>query len=1345
MAEFRIQRRDSSNGMTDIRFVETSASSVTFSAVTADTFYGDGANLSGITDTFVTGFTFNPTTYQISIKQNEGQVDLTQDLSILASDVYVLSGVYNPSTGIVTYTNSTGGTFQVSGFTTGMTDSYTTSANLNGQTIEFNNNIQGANLYSVSLSPVLSGKTNLSLFNTHTGDTNNPHQTSFNNLTNTAHTHTLSEITDFNPYSGNVQSQLNSKIENGINVGGSNEIFSGKSGTDLYFRTISGGSNTTISTLGGVVRVDVTIPPDTNTFVTGSTVSGNTLNISRNDSIDILKLSGGTNIQFIDNGNNSITLNATSGGGASVSFPWKFKDPTISGDPGNGNFRFDSSVASAITEIYVSDFTNNNIDASNILNAIDTGDLLYIQQNDDATRAVLFSISASTIDNNGWFTIPVQYEQGTNIPKKDKICGWILASTGAEDNTASNVGVGQGVFKQKNVNDFEFYSLSGGSNTTLTLNNDTIVFDVTIPPDTNTFVTGFTYDNANTFTISRNDAVNLNATINTVTALTVTDYVDFTTNVKPTAISGRTYFDRSENALSYFPDTNNNDVTINIGQESVIRVYNGTGQQINNGQACHITSEAPSVNGIPQVRLAIATGSTATGSRYLVSGVATHDIPNGEVGFITSFGVVRDLTITGVTDGSEIYLSDTTPGGLIFAPPSNISSRRSQIGYVRTTGVTTAEILVEIENEVGFSIISNTELSIIAENSFSTGIRQGGEMTINSGDNKLIDISSGSGVIVDNYTDPLNPVVTNVEWDNITGVTITSLTAETGTYVFLEADGSVRQIPNNTPPSEADYRDYLFLGLVGHASKVLINNVFNNPIQLVSPVNQHQDLTSSIGPFSISGNRISSILGTLELEKSAGRSFFYGGNFHNNPKIPSQINTSILSGSTLIYAKGDSVLGPSGTTVDTDNYDPNGLGVITPLPGNNYTTHRIWHQPTNNLLIFQYGQYVYANQATARDEIDNEDYVVPNGLDFGAYLVAVIIIKGGDPDLDNAIIVPQGKFSGTGGGGGGSVDTLQTAYNNSTSPEIITDTTRNAVDFRIGTGTDSDNLVTFQQTSGTINAYVKGTGDAKFNSLSGDSLTILSTPTLNNSATDILVRNGNGSVEYREVSGLTWSGIEIITVGEDVNGGDLLYLSSGSTYLKASNTSEVTTSTELRIAVENILSGQTGNGLIQGKYTTTGLTAGDQYWVGASNGTYTNIQPSGNGDIVRYVGTALDSTILEFKPDETWIEISSASIPSTTPQPAIKNVTTNYNLLSTDYTINVTTTGDTTQTLPLSVSLTGKIYNIKNSDSTGTSAITIATTSGELIDNLYGGGNDLQIIFPQSIKLQSTGSGWIII
>ena len=103
----------------------------------------------------------------LSTTRNDGTTFNT-DLSVLATDVYVLSGVYNPATGIVTYTNSTGGTFQVSGFTTGMTDSYTTAANLNGESIEFDNNIQGSNLYNVSLSPVLSGKTDLTLFNTHT-------------------------------------------------------------------------------------------------------------------------------------------------------------------------------------------------------------------------------------------------------------------------------------------------------------------------------------------------------------------------------------------------------------------------------------------------------------------------------------------------------------------------------------------------------------------------------------------------------------------------------------------------------------------------------------------------------------------------------------------------------------------------------------------------------------------------------------------------------------------------------------------------------------------------------------------------------------------------------------------------------------------------------------------------------------------------------------------------------------------------------------------------------------------------------------------------------------------------
>jgi hypothetical protein len=103
-------------------------------------------------------------------------------------------------------------------------------------------------------------------------------------------------------------------------------------------------------------------------------------------------------------------------------------------------------------------------------------------------------------------------------------------------------------------------------------------------------------DGSNLLGLDDNPALNT-AFVN-VTGDTMSGNLTINANLtKPSNLSGRTYFDVDENALSYFPKTTSNDVTINIGQEAVIRVHNNTGQQINNGQACHITSQQPSVNG----------------------------------------------------------------------------------------------------------------------------------------------------------------------------------------------------------------------------------------------------------------------------------------------------------------------------------------------------------------------------------------------------------------------------------------------------------------------------------------------------------------------------------------------------------------------------------------------------------------------------------------------------------------------------------------------------------------------------------------------------------------------------
>jgi hypothetical protein len=83
-------------------------------------------------DVYVTGMTFNNSNYDLTIFRNDG-VSFSDDLSILASEITVTGGTYNPTTGVVVFTNNTGGTFDVSGFTTGYTDvkvtAYTYSSN----------------------------------------------------------------------------------------------------------------------------------------------------------------------------------------------------------------------------------------------------------------------------------------------------------------------------------------------------------------------------------------------------------------------------------------------------------------------------------------------------------------------------------------------------------------------------------------------------------------------------------------------------------------------------------------------------------------------------------------------------------------------------------------------------------------------------------------------------------------------------------------------------------------------------------------------------------------------------------------------------------------------------------------------------------------------------------------------------------------------------------------------------------------------------------------------------------------------------------------------------------------
>lgn len=116
--------------ITDWTIFNSDGGVFTGGTVTGDTIFTQGVTATTFSastylglplDVYTTGFTFNPSTYDISIERNDG-ITLTQNLGILATDVTITGGTYDPLNGSITFVNNTGGTFTVSGFLTGFTD-----------------------------------------------------------------------------------------------------------------------------------------------------------------------------------------------------------------------------------------------------------------------------------------------------------------------------------------------------------------------------------------------------------------------------------------------------------------------------------------------------------------------------------------------------------------------------------------------------------------------------------------------------------------------------------------------------------------------------------------------------------------------------------------------------------------------------------------------------------------------------------------------------------------------------------------------------------------------------------------------------------------------------------------------------------------------------------------------------------------------------------------------------------------------------------------------------------------------------------------------------------------------
>jgi hypothetical protein len=284
----------------------TVTGTISAATISGGTFFGDGSNLSGIStqDLYITGMTFNPSNYDLSIGRNDSAI-FTQNLAILSSDINITGGTYNSNTGVATFTNNTGGTFNVTGFLTGFTDIYTTGSTYDNSTkiITFTRN--DGNSYNVNISGGSSVDTFVTGF-TYSSDT----LTIFQNenqppLSATLPTTTLESIFSAATFNFNTTGSISATSVSAttyLNLPLDIRVTGGT------YNNITGGA-TFVNNTGGTFNVTGFTTGSTDTFVTGFTYSNNTLTLSRNQDLPNLSTNINSFTGLTINGNLNVTGN----------------------------------------------------------------------------------------------------------------------------------------------------------------------------------------------------------------------------------------------------------------------------------------------------------------------------------------------------------------------------------------------------------------------------------------------------------------------------------------------------------------------------------------------------------------------------------------------------------------------------------------------------------------------------------------------------------------------------------------------------------------------------------------------------------------------------------------------------------------------------------------------------------------------------------------------------------------------------------------------------------------------------------------------------------------------------
>lgn len=161
-------------------------------------------------------------------------------------------------------------------------------------------------------------------------------------------------------------------------------------------------------------------------------------------------------------------------------------------------------------------------------------------------------------------------------------------------------------------------------------------------------------------------------------------------------------------------------VTLQIGQEQNVRLRNVSASDIGEGVVVRVTGS----NGI-FLTAEPAQANTNLGSETTI-GVTTEPIPKQTEGFVTTFGLVRDVNTAGLTEGAPVWLSAATAGVLTSARPP-APAHAVMLGYCLRTHPSLGVLFIRVQdgyelNELHDVKITNPQNGQVLKYESATGL-----------------------------------------------------------------------------------------------------------------------------------------------------------------------------------------------------------------------------------------------------------------------------------------------------------------------------------------------------------------------------------------------------------------------------------------------------------------------------------------------------------------------------------------------------------------------------------------------------------------------------------------------